>query len=92
MVRRTQPLGNLIDKRNSMELEWAMQQWVIVITGNSWIEAGNPVFHIMHELQGEIGVQAFVMMQRLIAQTPEAQDATEQDNTPVRCPVQDVLA
>ena len=44
-----------------------MQQGVVVVTGIIWIETANPIFHVMHKLQGEVGMEAFVMMQWLIS-------------------------
>src|SRR5947209_6901722 len=92
MVRCAQPLGNLVDQRNGMELERPMQQRIIAITGNIWIEATNPVFHVMHQLQGEVGMQALIMMQRLIAQAPETQHGSQQNNPPKWRPIDKLLA
>jgi len=70
-------LGNFVDERYEMELERAMQQWIIMIAGNVRIEAAQPRFHVMQQLQREIGVKALIMVERFISQSPEAQDCTK---------------
>src|SRR6266566_8782849 len=46
----------------------------------------------MEQLQGIVGMQAFIMMQWLISQRPEAEDCAKQDHAPKRDPAQQLFA
>jgi len=77
-----------------MKLKWSMQQGIILITGiaGHCIETGSPVFQVVHQLQREVGMQAFIVMQWLIAKSPKAQGRSKQDDAPESNTNQQLLA
>jgi hypothetical protein len=50
------------------------------------IDTPPPVFYVLQQLQGIVGMQALIVVQRLISQCPEAQDRPKQDHAPERNP------
>src|SRR5215471_2852770 len=67
-----------------MKLKWSVQQGIVLIAGIAGrrIETSSPVFQVVHQLQREVGMQAFIVMQWLITKSPKAQDSPKQDDSP----------